>query len=95
LAWKNREDFNNLFGQLLCLLKSDEWEYEKEWRIVHMIGPSHANMEQRMPQPSAIILGCNASPENEAKLSGICSRIGVRMLRTKQRRDAFRLELIE
>jgi hypothetical protein len=32
-----RADYNNLFGVYICLLKSDEWAYEKEWRITAWI----------------------------------------------------------
>jgi hypothetical protein len=95
LAWRDRDHFNNLFGQLLCLLKSDEWAYEKEWRIVHMIGPSHANMKLGMPRPSAVVLGCQASPEDAARMGDICKRIGIRLQRVKQRHDAFRFELTD
>jgi hypothetical protein len=31
-------DYNNLFGQFMW---SDDWAYEKEWRIVYAIGPNH------------------------------------------------------
>jgi hypothetical protein len=61
LAHTDMADFNNLFGQFICLIKSDEWQYEKEWRIVHAIGPAHANTEIRMPQPSSILLGVHVS----------------------------------
>ena len=50
-------DFNNLFGQYLCLLKERQWSYEQEWRIIHAIGATLANRQFVMPVPSAIILG--------------------------------------
>jgi hypothetical protein len=40
----------------MCLLKSDEWAYEQEWRIVLPTGATHANVEQLMPKPASIIL---------------------------------------
>jgi hypothetical protein len=60
-----------------------------------MIGPSHANMKLGMPRPSAVVLGCQASPEDAARMGDICKRIGIRLQRVKQRHDAFRFELTD
>jgi len=93
MAWKDPEQFNNLFGQFLCLLKSDEWAYEKEWRIVHTIGPSHANTKIGMPRPTAIILGCQVKPDDAENMAALCGRLGIPLRRVQQRHDAFRFEL--
>lgn len=95
LAGRDPEQLNNLFGQLFCLLKSDEWAYEKEWRIVDMIGPSHANKKIGMPRPSAVILGSQVKSEDAAAMKLLCHRIGAHLLQAKQRHDAFRLELAD
>lgn len=95
MAKKDIKDFNNLFGQYICLLKSDEWAYEKEWRIVNAIGPDHANFEWPMPLPTSIILGASVSPENEEQMRQYCSENGVCLKRIVQRHDAFRLEILD
>lgn len=93
-AKKNmKEEFNALFGQFICLLKSDEWAYEKEWRIVYVIGPSHTNFELKMPKPSAVILGVNVTPENEAHMRDYCVATGVPLKQAVQRHDSFRLDI--
>ncbi len=72
MAFSDASNFNNLFGQYMCLLKQDAWAYEKEWRIIHAIGPSHANAELAMPMPSAIVLGSQVKKENEDEMRDIC-----------------------
>lgn len=81
LADTGAQDFNNLFGQFLCLLKHSSWAYEKEWRIVHAIGPDHANFEMPMPVPSAIIVGSEAKQDDVARMEDFCSRIGIGLKR--------------
>jgi hypothetical protein len=74
MAKRDPANFNNLFGQYLCLLKERQWSYEQEWRIVHAIGPGHANMELFMPTPSAIIVGSQVSPDDELWMREFCER---------------------
>lgn len=66
--------FNNLFGQLMLLMKLSDWAYEKEWRIIDAIGPAHANKELAMPAPSAIILGSQVESGNEKLMLDNCKR---------------------
>ena len=87
-------NFNNLFGLYLCLLKSDEWAYEKEWRIVMPTGSSHANAEIWMPTPASIILGMRVDEENERWMVEHCRRNEIPLMKVRQRRDAFRLEIV-
>jgi hypothetical protein len=77
-------DFNNLIGQYLCLLKSADWEYEREWRIVHAIGPAYANREISMPKPSAVILGNSAKPEDVEIMDDFSRAKGITLKRAVQ-----------
>jgi hypothetical protein len=77
-------DFNNLFGQYLCLLKSAGWAYEREWRIVHAIGAAQANREIAMPKPSSIILGSSAKPDDVKTMESFCSTNGITLKRAIQ-----------
>jgi hypothetical protein len=89
----NSGDYNNLFGQFMCLLKSDEWAYEREWRIVHAIGPADANREFAMPKPSAIILGALVKPDDEVWMRKFCINNSVPLKKVVQRHNEFRLEV--
>jgi hypothetical protein len=77
-------NLNNLFGQYLCLLKSADWAYEKEWRIVHAIGPSEANRKIHMPKPSAIILGSVAKPEDIKWMEEFCGLNSLTLKRARR-----------
>lgn len=74
-------NFNNLFGHYLCLLKSSEWDYEQEWRIVHATGSDHANAALWMPKPSAIIIGADALPNDIEWAQAFCERRAISLKR--------------
>lgn len=80
---KDRDDFNNLIGQYLCLMKSPEWSYEQEWRIVHAIGPSHANRSYSMPSPSALIVGSQVSDDHLGYARDFCARRSIPLRQAK------------
>lgn len=80
---KGQKDFNNLFGSYISLIKTNDWAYEQEWRIVHPTGPSHANGLMWMPSPSAIILGAGATPENANWATDFCLRRSIPLKRAK------------
>ncbi|MDE1466911.1 DUF2971 domain-containing protein [Aurantiacibacter sp. D1-12] len=67
-----RDDYNNLVGNYLSLIKSSDWQYEKEWRIVHAIGPDHANRSYDMPKPSALIAGASVSDDDLKYARAFC-----------------------
>ena len=94
LARTDLANFNNLFGQYLCLLKGDEWEYEREWRIVYPTGHSNANDTVVMPTPSSIILGIRVDSNNKKWTANFCNLNGIPLMQVRQRRDAFRLEVV-
>jgi hypothetical protein len=74
-------EFNNLFGQYLCLLKERDWSYEQEWRIVDAMGAAYANKQIGMPMPSAIILGSRVKPDDEKWMREFCAKNGIRLKR--------------
>jgi hypothetical protein len=88
-------DFNNLFGQYLCLLKSTDWAYEKEWRIVHPTGPALANREFMMPKPSAIILGTAAKPDDVKTMEDFCNTNRIALKRAVQSDSALTVDIVE
>ena len=94
LARTDMVNFNNLFGQYLCLLKSDEWAYEREWRIVYPTGNLQTHDKVVMPTPSSIILGVRVSAENKEWMSNFCKRNDISLLQVQQRRDVFRLKVV-
>lgn len=79
----NMAEYNNLFGQYFCILKNSQWRYEKEWRIVHAIGPDHANREIEMPIPSTIIVGIRARSEHVELMREFCRTTGIELKRAE------------
>ena len=76
-------DYNNLFGQYMCLIKQDDWAYEKEWRIIHALG-LYVNSELEMPEPSAIILGCQVKQTDENDMRSLCHTRSIPLRRMVQ-----------
>lgn len=85
---------NIFFGQYLCLLKSDEWAYEKEWRIVYPTGQAQANAEMSMPRPSAIILGAGVNTKDKKWMVAYCNQYNIPLMTIRQKRNSFRLEIL-
>ncbi|WP_273241722.1 DUF2971 domain-containing protein [Hyphomonas atlantica corrig.] len=77
LAVRPRRRFNNLIGTYLSLIKSRDWEYEKEWRLVHPIGPDDANRAYPMPPPSALIVGASVSDGDLEYAQDFCAKRGI------------------
>ena len=94
LAKSDPATVNILLGQYFCLLKSDEWAYEKEWRIVLPTGHTLANAEMIMPTPSAIILGARVTSRNEKWMRGYCDYNSIPLKKMQQRRNAFKLDIV-
>jgi hypothetical protein len=91
-AKRDFKDFNNLFGIYICLLKSDEWAYEKEWRIACTVGASNATDRVQMPKPKAIILGARVQAGDETWMREFCNN-AIPLKRMVQRHNEFRLEV--
>ncbi|MFG1359328.1 DUF2971 domain-containing protein [Xanthobacter pseudotagetidis] len=92
---KPGKPFNNLFGQYMCLVKQDDWAYEKEWRIVQAIGPEHANFEMRMPKPTAVLLGSQVSSSDEETMRHLCKDRSITLKRMVQKPGTFELEPVQ
>lgn len=60
------------------LVKSEDWSYEKEWRLISppenesKEEPPRSKLLTRTP-PTAVYIGARASSETEEKLEYICS----------------------
>lgn len=92
---KGIRDFNNLFSQYLCLLKSDEWSYEREWRIIYSPGPEEANRAIVMPPPRSLILGANVAPADREWAAGFCKNRDIPLRTASQNLGTFRIEIVD
>lgn len=82
-----RED---IFGQILYLVKSIDWKYEKEWRY---IGETAASNEYIMPvKPKCVYLGTMITEENENSIKEITNKLGVDCKKMQIKPYSFELE---
>jgi Protein of unknown function (DUF2971) len=95
MAKTDMTNYNCLFGQFMCLIKKDEWAYEKEWRIVHALGARYANKELPMPEPSAIFLGAQVAPDDEVKMRDLCHTRAIPLKKMEQRSGSYDLGVID
>lgn len=67
---KKGHRYNNLFGIYPSISKSNEWEYEREWRTIFPLGPGaeKENRFLRVPTPKRIYVGYNANEKDIEKL---------------------------
>ena len=91
---ENIEDRNNLFAIYASILKSDEWSYEREWRIVLPLGRSTEG-PVCMPKPKAIILGALVDPEDANWMTQFCASQSIPLRKMKQHFHEFRLEIVD
>ena len=94
LTHASPENINIYFSLYLCLLKSDEWAYEKEWRIVYPTGQAQANAEISMPRPSAIILGARVDTKDKKWMVEYCNHNNLPLMTIRQERSSFKLEIL-
>ena len=76
-AMLEEEKRNNTYLIKATLIKSKEWEYEKEWRLI--VQPKLErnkkyldNDTYDMPIPKAICMGLNITEDNKKRLLSIC-----------------------
>jgi len=88
---KGMRDFNRLFGQYLCMLKSEEWAYEQEWRMIVQGGPP--NEPLNMHPPTALILGANAAPSHCQWAADFCAAREIPLRIATQNLHSFAIDI--
>lgn len=68
---------NPLYINQSALIKSKEWDYEKEWRLVFGNYLIKKSQSISVPKPKFVLLGCKISKDNESKIRRIFSDKGI------------------
>lgn len=101
----SRKNKNKNLNSLLyknLLYKGKCWEYEGEWRIIHNTYGCEKTRKRKikMPEPKAIYLGYNITPENKEKLinavidkNAIIDKIVVSEEKSKEKIDIYECHL--
>lgn len=81
------EDFNNLFGIAAAIHKTEDWQYEKEWRLI-----INSNDPVNVPAPlKAVYIGARAADKDRDALIAAANFAGVPVfqMRLAERRFAM------
>jgi uncharacterized protein YbgA (DUF1722 family) len=71
-------------------LKSTDWNYEKEWRLLLLAENNEKMQKVQLPTPKEIILGLNISRENQDKLLDIATTYNIPCYKTVKDSSSFR-----
>ena len=88
---KPGDNFNNLFGLVAALHKSQDWEYEKEWRLVLVDSANDPPRNFYAPLKS-VFLGSKISEEDEDKVIQSACVAGVPVFKMHLVSHEFRME---
>lgn len=78
----------SLSNLLQCLLiKSEEWRYEKEWRLIKM---GNVSPISKFPNPSKIFLGCNINEHNKKLLIEIAKEKNIPIFQMRLEPDEYK-----
>lgn len=79
--------------------KSQEWDYEREWRIIRDDGacgskwdPDKNGALLEMIRPISIILGCMAKPELEEEVKAHCIKERINLYKMRKSNERYKLE---
>lgn len=90
---KNPNVNNILYLHQSALMKSTQWSYEKEWRLVFGNMIIQKEMSFRVPKPKHVLLGKNISAENETRIRGICESKDIEVYKMAIKNEQFVLEI--
>ncbi|AIL70781.1 DUF2971 domain-containing protein [Vibrio vulnificus] len=74
---RNKTVNNILYINQAALIKSREWQYEKEWRLVFGNGTLAEEIGYQVPKAKFVILGTKIAKEDADKIIEICDRKGI------------------
>ncbi|WP_446443674.1 DUF2971 domain-containing protein [Pseudomonas sp. 1176_21] len=82
---------NPLSIVLPAITKSQDWSYEREWRLVYSNNLMLKSGAISVPTPVRVYAGVRISDENFIKLQGTCDLLGVPLTKMKMSRSAFKI----
>lgn len=79
--------------------KSQEWDYEREWRIIRDDGACGPKWDANkngalldMVRPNSIILGCMAKPKLEEEIKAYCNEERINLYKMRKSNERYELE---
>lgn len=88
---ENEKRFNNTIGLYAAIVKSIEWSYEKEWRLVFPFGIFEQEQAWRVPVSKAVYLGAKIDELNKKRIIKIAEKKNVPVYQASTDKTSFRL----
>lgn len=82
---------NFLHLNLAGLMKSKDWEYEKEWRLLFSNGAIETEQSYLMPTPKTVYLGSHINEQNALILIDICKNLNIPMKKMRHSSSSFNM----
>ena len=96
LSYRQLDDTLELIKPLLY--KSDDWKYEKEWRLILncLVDNAAVRIDRKMTKqikPKAIYLGCNISEQNEELFRSIALKKSIPVKKMKMNNESYEFKM--
>lgn len=95
LKEENGKNFNNLYLNLPALIKSIDWSYEKEWRLIIGSEFLEDGLLYNVPIPKAIYLGVRINLQHKKRLIDIARRKNMKIYQMDMEKDKYGLKYKE
>ena len=84
--------YKRILHMIYAFVKSNEWKYEKEWRLVTLNGGENKpGIHIKVCKPKKVIIGCKASPMLRDQLKNICKERNIALYQMEMKPDSFKL----
>jgi hypothetical protein len=92
INFANKTPSNGLVVFGAGLIKSRDWEYEREWRLLKLEKGANSGQFFDMPTPSMVYLGSHISTKNEAEILSLCHSKSIPVKRMAHKSERFEME---
>ena len=82
------EGLNAMYFMKMALVKSLDWSYEREWRLIVQ---KKAASPYKMQKLKSIYLGLNISKENKEKITKLCKKKSINVFQMHRHKTKFEL----
>lgn len=83
--------YNEIHTFKAALIKSTDWSYEKEWRLVFTEAQHENPCTFDMPKAKAVYLGSHIKDSDAEKIKDICNKKNIPVFKMKHSRSDFRM----
>ncbi|AQH05248.1 hypothetical protein A9R05_40130 (plasmid) [Burkholderia sp. KK1] len=80
---------NRLHLNMAALIKSTDWSYEREWRLIFSNGILARPGPVKMPKPKAVYLGSHIGKDHETEVVHICKGKKIPVYKMQHSLDSF------